>query len=55
MLTNMFSNVNPEILSISDGYDFRSTNINAFLASIQLKNIDKNLLILNNHIKSSIE
>lgn len=49
MLTNMFSNVNPEILSISDGYDFRSTNINAFLASIQLKNIDKNLLILNNN------
>ena len=55
MLTNMFSNVNPQILSISDGYDFRSTNINAFIASMQLKNIDKNLLILNNNYKEFLK
>ncbi len=55
MLTNMFSNVNPDILSISDGYDFRSTNINAFLASIQLSNINKNLSILNNNYQEYIK
>jgi CDP-6-deoxy-D-xylo-4-hexulose-3-dehydrase len=55
MLTNMFSNVDPGILSISDGYDFRSTNINAFLASMQLKNIDKNLLILNNNYREFLK
>ena len=55
MLTNMFSNVDPAILSISDGYDFRSTNINAFLASMQLKNIDKNLLILNNNYREFLK
>ena len=39
---NKYPDVHPQFLFITDGYNFRNTEINAVLGISQLKNLDKN-------------
>lgn len=48
---NMYPEIDPSFLFITDGYNFRNTEINAVLCSSQLNKLDKSIEIRNRNFK----